>query len=106
MRKYIKKLQSKPEDTRKQILAGSLIVSMSLVGYIWISSFTTNFNEQSSQKLQDDIKPFTLFGNKISETYSDISASVGNIKLPQEQIEEETKINSGKVIDLIPVEIQ
>ncbi len=106
MRKYIKKLQSKPEETRKQIFVGSLIVSMSLVGFIWISGFTASFNEKSSQKLQDDIKPFTLFGNKISETYNEISASVGNIKLPKEQIKEETKINSEKVIDLIPVENQ
>ena len=108
MRTYIKKLQSKSENTRKQILVSSLIVCMSFVGVIWISSFGHKFSKENVVKTQSDIKPFALFGKAISDTIDNITASVGSAKSPAKKnvpvIEE--KVETGKVIDLIPVEYQ
>lgn len=97
---YIKKLQSKSEDKRKQILVGSLIVSMSLVVLVWVSTFggsstaVTVAPEESS-----DIKPFSLFTSSIGDAYRNISASVGNAFSKKKEI-----IQEEKQIDLIVVE--
>jgi len=105
MRAYIKKLQSKNEDTRKQILVGTLVVSMSLVCFIWVSSlsykFSTDTSDNNTGEKTTTTKPFALFGQTISDTYHNITASVGNISLPKKQVETKTP---DKVIDLIPVE--
>lgn len=108
MRAYIKKIQSKPEDIRKQILVGSLIVCMSFVGLIWVNSLGYKFNKDTKLKVEEDIKPFNMFKQTISNTYNNISASVGNISLPkgQDSLKVETKSNNDKKIDLIPVEYQ
>ena len=103
MRTYIKKLQSKPEDVRKRILIGSLIVSMSFVFVVWISSLGYRFNKDNSVKTEEAIKPFALFGQTVSETYNNVSASVGNISLPKEENKKE-EVKVEKIIDLIPVE--
>jgi len=106
MRKYIRKLQSKSESTRKQILVGSLIVCMSFVGLIWVNSLGYKFNKENSAKAQEDIKPFALFGQTISDTYNNVTASVGNISssLKKEEPKTVEKIKNEKQIDLIPVE--
>lgn len=101
MRAYIKKLQSKSESTRKQILVGSLIISMSFVCLIWVNSLGYKFNKGNSTQAQENIKPFALFGQTISDTYSNVTASVGNISSSLKKEEPKTP---EKVIDLIPVE--
>lgn len=104
MRTYIKKLQSKPEHIRKQILFSSLIVCMAFVSFVWIGTFGHKFNKENSVKTKEDIKPFALFGQTISNTYSNVKASVGNISLPIKK--DEIKKEEGKMIELIPVEYQ
>lgn len=101
MRAYIKKLQSKEEHIRKQILVASLVVSMSVAGLVWSYSLGARFNSAkvSSDQAQNDIKPFKVFGSLISDTYSNIAASAGNISLSKKK---DTK--SEKQIQLIPVE--
>jgi len=79
MRAYIKKLQSKSEVVRKQVLVGSLIVCMSFVGLIWIGSLGYKFSKGNTARTQES-------GN--------ISSSVKK---------EESK-TAEKQIDLIPVE--
>ena len=108
MRAYIKKLQSKSEDTRKQILIGSLIVCMSFVGLIWISSLGYKFSsKQNVAKTEDGIKPFALLKQSISDTYNNVTASVGNISSPKkDEPKTEEKVGTQKQIDLIPVEYQ
>lgn len=108
MRTYIKKLQSKSENTRKQILVGSLIVCMSFVGLIWVNSFGNKFSKENTVKIHEDIKPFALFGQSISDTYKNISASVGNISssVKKDEPKVEEKVVNEKVVDLIPVEYQ
>ena len=103
MRAYIKKIQSKPEDTRKQILVGSLIVSMSLVLFIWVSGIGYKFSDKGTSAVatEETAKPFALFGQTISDAYHNITASAGNISLPKKQVEPKAP---EKVIDLIPVE--
>lgn len=107
MREYIKKLQSKPEPVRKQILVGSLIVSMSLVCLVWIGSLGYRFDNNEAKVAKEDngMKPFALLGETITDTYDNITASVGNISDTKEKIKEEAKVVEEKQIDLIPVEI-
>lgn len=108
MRTYIRKLQQKPENTRKQIFFGSLVVCMSFVFLIWISSLGYKFNDNTAVSVEEDIKPFALFGKTLTDTYSNVTASVGNIsselKKDEEVLIEEVKVE--KQIDLIPVESQ
>jgi len=107
MREYIKKLQAKSEESRKQILIGTLVVSMFFVGVIWVSSFKYKFNNDEVAKIDTDqgVKPFALFGQTISDTYSNITASVGSIpSVKNEEVQTDLEIkDEGKQIDLIPV---
>jgi len=102
MRTYIKKLQSKSEIVRKQILIGSLVTCMAFVGVVWISSLGYKFNKENTAKAKEEIKPFALFGKTITETYDNVAASVGNISTSKKG---EIKKNE-KMIELIPVEYQ
>lgn len=107
MRTYIRKLQGKPEHVRKQILFGSLVVCMLFVVSVWVGSLGYKFNKNNSAKVQEDIKPFALFGQTISNTYNNISASVGSASSSvnkEKKIEE--KVKNEKQIDLIPIEYQ
>lgn len=111
MRTYIKKLQTKKEDTRKQILVLSLVVCMSFVGLVWINSLGYKFNKDDSAKTEEGMKPFALFKQTISDTYKGVTASVGNIKSIKEDPSTETEnkeenVKIEKQIDLIPVEKQ
>lgn len=103
MRAYIKKLQSKEEVIRKQILAGSLIVSMSIVAFVWMYSLGDRFGNSNVQTAQasDTAGPFKLLGESISNTYQSVTASVANFSLSNKN--EETK-QQQKQIDLVPVE--
>lgn len=105
MRAYIKKLQSKSEIVRKQILMGSLVFCMFFVGLIWINSLGHKFSKDNTAKIQDGIKPFALLGQTISNTYNNVTASVGNISSSKkEESKKVEKIEIEKKIDLIPVE--
>lgn len=96
MRAYIKKLQSKSEDTRKLIFIGVLILCMSFVSFIWIYNLGIRFgNPDIVTQANEDIKPFKLFSNSISDTYKSIGASVNKITANKAEV---------KQIDLIPVE--
>lgn len=108
MREYVKKLRSKPEPVKKQILIGSLIVSMSLVCLVWVSSLGYRFgnDEDKVAKTNEAAKPFALFGQTITDTYNNITASVGNISSSKEQNVEEETVVEEKQIDLIPIENQ
>ena len=98
MRTYIKKLQAKEETVRKQIFAGLLIVSMVFVGFIWIYNLGNRFEKENKEQVREDVKPFKLFANSISDTYKNISASVGNASVIKDKIVEE------EIIDLILIE--
>jgi hypothetical protein len=110
MHEYIKKLQSKSESTRKQILVGSLVIFMSFVCLIWVSSISGRLGSgQVAAKTEEDIKPFALFGQTIKDTYSNVTASVGNISATLKKEEPsivEPKKEEQKQIDLVPVEYQ
>lgn len=101
MRTYIKKLQTKSEESRKQILFVALAVSMFLVVSLFVYGLTSRFNEkvQVQAKAKEDVKPLALLGESISSAYKNISASVGNISLLKMQ---DTK--AEKQINLIVVD--
>ena len=108
MRKYIKKLQSKSENTRKRILVGSLIISMSFVFLIWINGLGYRLNKNTPTQTQENIKPFSMFEKLFSDTYTNISASVGKISSSTKKERQPARRNlkKEKQIDLIPVEYQ
>jgi len=102
MRRYIKKIQNKEEIVRKQIFAGLLIVSMTIVGFVWIYNLGNRFDKKVKEQAREDVKPFKLFTNSISNTYKNISASVGSISIPKEEKEEVAE--EQKQIDLMIIE--
>ncbi len=105
MKAYIKKIQSKDEDTRKFIFIVSLVLCMAIVGFIWIYNLGTRFsNPKVAEQTNEDIKPFKLFTNSISDTYKNVSASVGKASSSIEGVKAETTPTPEKKIDLIPVE--
>ena len=106
MYSYIKKLQSKSESTRKQILLASIIFSMAVVGSVWVYSLADRFGEKKTIEVAEESKgvsPFKLFVSSISGAYDNISASVGNFSLTDEA-EDTKQVEQGKQIKLIPVE--
>lgn len=104
MRAYIKKLQAKDEDTRKFIFISTMIVCMSFVAFVWIYNLGTRFgNPKIAEQANEDIKPFKLFSNSLSDTYNNMSASVGKIK--DNTIDKVIpEVKTEKQIDLVPVE--
>lgn len=102
---YILKLREKPENVRRQILAGSLTVCMVIVGGVWVLSLGSHFSSGEAKiKTKEDVKPFTLFKTKIKNTYEGLAASAAKSDIPQEEKVVEQKITPNKVIDLIPIE--
>jgi len=100
MRAHIKKLQSKSEDTRKLIFAGTMIVCMSLVSLVWIYGLGVRFgNPEVKIQANEDIKPFKMFGDSISSTLKNVSASVGSIDMKKD-----LSSNSEKQGDLVPID--
>jgi hypothetical protein len=108
MRAYIKKLQSKSEETRKLIFVGVLILCMSFVSFIWIYNLGTRFgNGKVAVQTNEDIKPFQLFKNSLSDTFKNIGASVANspsFTNNKEVTSQPVDQKSEKRIDLIPIE--
>ena len=101
MREYIKKLQNKPEDVRKRIVVGTVLSCMVLVFAVWVYNLTDRFSSPDiKEQVRSDIKPFTLFKNSMSDTYKNISASVGKASV----LGSEEKKVEEKQIDLIVVD--
>jgi hypothetical protein len=100
---YIKKLQSKSENTRKQILTGSLVVCMSFVVFVWVSSLGSRFHKEENVVSEKEIiKPFALFKQSLSSAMNNVTASAGNAQVAKKAEEVKTE----KQIDLIVVEPQ
>ena len=78
MKDYIYKLREKPEHIRKQYMVIFLTIAMSVILGIWIYGLTNRFNAQVSTNIDNDIKPFTLFGKSLKNTYSDVTASAAD----------------------------
>ena len=103
MHKYIKKLQSKEEVVRKQILLGSLIVSMTIVGSVWAYNLTDRIDNKSAEQAKTDektTKPFAMFANSAVDAYHNIAASVGNLSFSKKKASQ----SSQKQVDLIVVD--
>ena len=79
----------------------SLVSTMIVVVFIWVQSLGDKFTNQTAEKTDKSLSPFSLFANSVSNTYSDITASVGDIS---EKSKNESTVKSPKQINLIPVE--
>lgn len=106
MHPYIKKIRSKPEHVKKSILALALIVSMSLVSFIWIYNIQDRFSDDKkiAEKSREDVKPFTLLTNSISDTWENIGASVGNVSSIKNKLTETTIETSNQTDNQIQPE--
>ncbi len=100
MYSYIKKLQSKQEHVRKQILVGSMIVCMSFVIVVWGYSLNDSYTTRQVATTDNSVKPFTLFSNSVTNAFTNISASVGSISFSKK----EQVAPQPKQIDLIVVQ--
>ena len=93
---HIKKVQSKPRHIREQYLWIYLIIIMVVISAIWILSLSFRFKDHTTTQKKEATKPFQLFGNAVKNVSQNMTASAGSAKI-------ETPKDSGKVIDLIPV---
>ena len=89
MREYIKKLQAKPEPVRKKIVVGLMVTSMFFVAVVFVFSVRSTIRGHEKSTAVDNLAPFKLLGNSISDTYDNVSASVGKISLPEKQSDQE-----------------
>ena len=80
MKEYIYKLREKPDHIKQQYLFFVMFVAMSFVVAIWIYGFTVKTDNEVSfgDKISNDIKPFSLFGQSIKDTYKSMTASSGD----------------------------
>ncbi len=79
MRKYIATLKEKPEHVRKQALMVAMAVCMTIVGSVWMYSLGTSFGSTNVvAQTAEEVKPLTLFGSSLKNTYKNMVASVGN----------------------------
>ena len=99
MRQYIKNLQQKDESVRKQILVASVAVSMIIIGSLWIYSLGARFDTTVAEQVNTDVKPFKLFGDSVSSTIHNISASVGSISFSKKD-----EATPKKQVKLIPID--
>lgn len=96
MHPYIKKLRSKPDHVKKGILTLALVVSMFLVSIVWFYNLGDRFDKQKvAEESRDDVKPFTLLTNSVSDAFGNISASVGNFSsIKDKMIETDSQIQN------------
>ena len=82
MKHYIKKLQTKPDHIKKQILVVSTVVLCGIVLSFWVFTLKYRFSsDENKTSLQSDLKPFGMLKEGVSKTYQDLSASVGAVNL-------------------------
>ena len=105
MQSYIKNLQSKSESTRKQILIGSLIVCMLVVGFIWVYSVSDKIQSAKNNSVtqKEGEGPFNLLVDSVSSAWQNLSASVGNISSTNSSTDKKENVER-KQIDLIVVD--
>ncbi|HPK14222.1 MAG TPA: hypothetical protein PLB93_01780 [Candidatus Paceibacterota bacterium] len=104
---FIRRIRSKKEETRKMMLAVSMIVSMSLVGLIWVVGITNPKREKDEKVVgvEETLKPFSMFGESIKDKYQDLSASLGDLGKTVKNIKEGIGQEAEKeIIELDPIE--
>ncbi len=101
MHTYIKKLQSKEEPVRKQILVASLAVCMAIVGSVWVYGMTDRTKARNIvvAETEQGPKPFALFAGSVSDAFKNITASVGSVSFSKAKVE-----TTEKQVDLIVVD--
>jgi len=65
MKEIINNIKKRPEPVRRQIILAISIVLTALIAIFWIGVMSYNFSTDD-RKLSDDLKPFTDFGNTLS----------------------------------------
>ena len=102
---FIRRIRSKREETRKMMLAVSMIVSMSLVGLIWVVGIMGGKKapDEKVVGVEETLKPFSLFGESIKESYQDLSANLGDLGSMFRNIKDGMEERSEKeIIELEP----
>ncbi len=76
MKKFIKKIQNKPEHVRKQILYVATIAIGGLIVIFWIFTLQYRFSSIDAAKVQEELKPFSIIKDNIASTYNDVSSKI------------------------------
>ncbi len=97
-------MRSKREETRKMMLAVSMVVSMSLVVLIWVVGITgrKEGDKKNVVGVEETIKPFSMFGQSMKEKYSDLSASLGDLGKTFKNIKDGVSLDK-ETIELNPI---
>jgi len=81
MRKLVQNLREKPEHVRKHILHITTFGLTCLVVLFWVYTLQARFSSpEVKEAFRNDLKPLTVLGDDIVNTYQNISANVSNIK--------------------------
>lgn len=109
MKDYIYKLRAKPEEVRKQYMFFFMAISMAVVCGIWAYSLTNNFSKSDdtpSVGINEDVKPFALFGQTVKSTYENVKASaVDPFSKKENKIQESTiPVENQKIIPLTVID--
>jgi competence protein ComGF len=103
MKEYINRIKSKDRAIRQQYLWTYLILLMIVIGGIWIFSLTYHLsNKKIVEQTKEEIKPLELFVDGFKNSFKDITANVGSIKLNSEK--NISEISSGEMIPLTVID--
>lgn len=89
------------------MLAVSMIVSMSLVGLIWVAGIMGGKKAPNEKVVgvEETVKPFSMFGEGVKGTFQDLSASLGNLGKTFNNIKDGIDQEAEKeIIELDPIE--
>ena len=74
MRKVIHRLRQKPEEERRHILHISIVVIGFIMVVLWVFSLGRSLSTpEVKQKAKQDLQPFTVLKNNLTEGYKSVS---------------------------------
>ncbi len=106
IKSFIRKLRSKPEDTRRIIFVVSLASSMIVVILIWISGITNPSSKKvikEKDSVEETNKLFAVIKDGIKETIGDLAASLKDINIMISGIKEDIE-REKEIIEISPIE--
>ncbi|KKQ35662.1 MAG: hypothetical protein US50_C0008G0003 [Candidatus Nomurabacteria bacterium GW2011_GWB1_37_5] len=76
MNDLIKKIQKKPKHVRSQIIMVTSLVITGIIVLFWVYSLPYRFSNNEQGGLKEDIKPFKILSETLSDTIGGISDTI------------------------------
>ena len=74
MRKIIHRLRQRPEEEKRQILHISIIIIAIALIVLWVFSLNKTLSTpETKEKFKNDLKPFSILKNNLSEGFKNVS---------------------------------